>query len=242
MAGLDRPTVEALTAYGHAFGMVFQIVDDLLDLTATEEAARQAGPATTSSRACTRCPSSAPSPPAVPPPTSCTTCFGAPLSVAECDKALAIVRSGTGVRETIELGAAYVAKAADSVEELKPGPVTDALHAPRRPHCWPASPCPEPRRRATPLGATVVLLPPDEGCGRSSRARADLVSCRGGEWPGSPNTVRAGSTVRTRGALPAFERFSPLADAATSRPKPLGGGRADARSDPRGRPMLVPRS
>ena len=34
---LDRPAVEALTAYGRHLGMIFQIVDDILDLTATDE-------------------------------------------------------------------------------------------------------------------------------------------------------------------------------------------------------------
>ena len=37
VAGLDRPTIEALTAWGNAFGMVFQIVDDILDITDTTE-------------------------------------------------------------------------------------------------------------------------------------------------------------------------------------------------------------
>jgi heptaprenyl diphosphate synthase len=36
VAGLDRPMIDTLTTYGHAFGMVFQIVDDLLDVTATD--------------------------------------------------------------------------------------------------------------------------------------------------------------------------------------------------------------
>ncbi len=35
-ADLPRPQIDALTACGHAYGMVFQIVDDILDLTATE--------------------------------------------------------------------------------------------------------------------------------------------------------------------------------------------------------------
>ena len=37
VAGHDRPTIDALTEYGEAFGMVFQIADDLLDITATDE-------------------------------------------------------------------------------------------------------------------------------------------------------------------------------------------------------------
>jgi len=37
VGGLDRPAVESLTEYGRHAGMVFQIVDDVLDLTATDE-------------------------------------------------------------------------------------------------------------------------------------------------------------------------------------------------------------
>lgn len=37
-ADLDRSQIEDLTVYGENLGMVFQIVDDLLDLTATDEA------------------------------------------------------------------------------------------------------------------------------------------------------------------------------------------------------------
>ncbi len=37
LAGLSPSEVEALTNYGTAFGMVFQIVDDLLDIIATDE-------------------------------------------------------------------------------------------------------------------------------------------------------------------------------------------------------------
>jgi heptaprenyl diphosphate synthase len=36
-AGLDRSAVDALTRYGERVGMVFQIVDDILDVVATEE-------------------------------------------------------------------------------------------------------------------------------------------------------------------------------------------------------------
>ena len=37
VGGLDRPAVESLTEYGRHAGMIFQIVDDVLDLTATDE-------------------------------------------------------------------------------------------------------------------------------------------------------------------------------------------------------------
>src|SRR6478609_4503759 len=35
VAELPRPQIDALTTFGHSFGMAFQIVDDLLDVTAT---------------------------------------------------------------------------------------------------------------------------------------------------------------------------------------------------------------
>jgi heptaprenyl diphosphate synthase len=37
VGGLDRDAIEALTVYGHRYGMAFQIVDDVLDVVATDE-------------------------------------------------------------------------------------------------------------------------------------------------------------------------------------------------------------
>ena len=37
VADLPRPQIDALTTFGRGFGMAFQIVDDLLDLTSTDE-------------------------------------------------------------------------------------------------------------------------------------------------------------------------------------------------------------
>lgn len=37
VAASDRTTVDRLTTFGHAYGMAFQIVDDILDLVATDE-------------------------------------------------------------------------------------------------------------------------------------------------------------------------------------------------------------
>ena len=50
-----RPVViDALTEYGNAYGIVFQIVDDMLDITATKDSSASR-PGTTWSKACTRC-------------------------------------------------------------------------------------------------------------------------------------------------------------------------------------------
>jgi len=37
VAGADRKVIDRLTDFGHAYGMAFQIVDDILDLVATDE-------------------------------------------------------------------------------------------------------------------------------------------------------------------------------------------------------------
>ena len=37
VGGFDRPAIEAATVFGHRYGMAFQIVDDILDVVATEE-------------------------------------------------------------------------------------------------------------------------------------------------------------------------------------------------------------
>ena len=37
VAGADRKVVDRLTEFGHAYGMAFQVVDDILDLVATDE-------------------------------------------------------------------------------------------------------------------------------------------------------------------------------------------------------------
>lgn len=44
VGGLDRPAIDGLTSFGEAYGMAFQIVDDVLDLTSTaQELGKPAG-------------------------------------------------------------------------------------------------------------------------------------------------------------------------------------------------------
>ena len=121
--------IDALTELGHAYGMVFQIVDDILDLTATDEQlGKPAGhdlvegvytlPVIRTLAAGRRRRRR-----------SCGDLLGRPLDGAEVEKALAIVRSNGGVAEAVEVGTRYVARAEDACRGLPDGPATDALRA-----------------------------------------------------------------------------------------------------------------
>ncbi len=110
MGGLDRPDVEALTTFGHAFGMVFQIVDDVLDLTATEaQLGKPAGHDLVEGvytlpviRTLAAGGAAA---------AELRDLLGRPLEQVEGETALGIVRSNGGVAEAVEVGTHYVARA-----------------------------------------------------------------------------------------------------------------------------------
>lgn len=126
VAGFDRSWIDALTAYGDAFGMVFQIVDDLLDITSTDERlgkpaghdmvegvytlpvlrTLQAGGVAAA---------------------ELVSLLGKPLDSAERDKALDIVRSNGGVASAQRTAVEWAHRAADACVVLPDGPATDAL-------------------------------------------------------------------------------------------------------------------
>ncbi len=128
VAELDRPAIEALTAYGLAYGMVFQIVDDVLDITATEEQlgkpaghdmvegvytlpvlhTLQIGGVGAA---------------------ELTDLLGSPLNAVLRDKALSIVRAGAGVDVAISAARGYVMAAMDACAELPPSAATEVLLA-----------------------------------------------------------------------------------------------------------------
>ena len=126
VAGLDRPVVDALTEYGNAYGMVFQIVDDVLDLTATaEQLGKPAGHdmeegvytlpvlrTLTDGRAESD---------------ELRDLLGAPLGPDERDHALTLVRSGSGIESAVDAAQAYVTAAADACDMLGDGPIVEAL-------------------------------------------------------------------------------------------------------------------
>jgi heptaprenyl diphosphate synthase len=126
VAGYDRAIVDSLTAYGAAYGMVFQIVDDVLDLTATDEQLGKpaghdmeegvytlpvlhtlaAGGAAASELG---------------------SILGRPLNEVEREKVLHIVRSNGGVARAVERAGAFVEEAERACDALPQGVTTDAM-------------------------------------------------------------------------------------------------------------------
>lgn len=128
VAGFDRPVVDALTEYGNAYGMVFQIVDDVLDLTATSE--RLGKPAGhdmeegvyTLPVLLTLAGSGAA-------PGELRDLLGHPLDPAERDKALAIVRTESGIPAALDAAHRYADQAVSALAELPHTPAVAALRA-----------------------------------------------------------------------------------------------------------------
>ena len=128
VAGHDRPVVEALTEFGTAYGMVFQIVDDVLDLVATDvqlgkpaghdmvegvytlpvlHTLAEGGPAAT----------------------ELGSLLGKPLDPSERTKVLDIVRSGTGVDSAVAHARRFVERAEQACAALPAGEPTEAMRA-----------------------------------------------------------------------------------------------------------------
>ena len=128
VAGFDRPTIDALTEYGESFGMVFQIVDDLLDLTATDDQlGKPAGHdmvegvytlpvlRTLQSGGIAAA--------------SLLDLLGKPLEPSEREKALEIVRAHGGVASALVTARQWADRAVEACATLPPSAATDALRA-----------------------------------------------------------------------------------------------------------------
>ncbi|MGH9265062.1 MAG: polyprenyl synthetase family protein [Acidimicrobiales bacterium] len=118
-AGIDRPGVEALTAYGERVGMVFQIVDDILDVVATdEELGKPAGNDLVEGvytlpviRALASAESSQ----------TLRKLLGSPLEPDQVEAARAIVRSNGAVGAAVDVARRYAAESAELLEGVKAG-------------------------------------------------------------------------------------------------------------------------
>ena len=126
VAGHDRATVELLTEFGTAYGMVFQIVDDVLDIIATDdELGKPAGhdmeegvytlPVLHTLAAGGAAAS------------ELNGILGRPLEHAEREKVLDIVRSNGGVASAINRARDFVKVAESVCDRLPRGGATDAM-------------------------------------------------------------------------------------------------------------------
>ncbi|HSM66257.1 MAG TPA: polyprenyl synthetase family protein [Ilumatobacteraceae bacterium] len=127
-AGLDRPLVDALTEYGNSYGMVFQIVDDILDITATDEQLGKPaghdiveGVYTLPVLRTLAADSSAAA--------ELGDLLGAPLDAAAQDKALGILRSNHGVASAVETAQEYVDRAVAACDDFPDSAAAEALRA-----------------------------------------------------------------------------------------------------------------
>ena len=126
VSGFPRPIVEALTEFGEAYGMVFQIVDDLLDISATDEQlGKPAGHdmvegVYTLPVLHTLASGGVPA-------RELADLLGRPLSPVEKDKALSIVRTNGGVESAVALAQTYVATAEAACDQLPNSAATVAL-------------------------------------------------------------------------------------------------------------------
>ncbi|MBV8985312.1 MAG: polyprenyl synthetase family protein [Acidimicrobiia bacterium] len=121
-AQLPRTSVEALTVYGHRLGMVFQIVDDVLDVVCTDE---QLGKPSGNDlvqgvytlpviRAMVGAP-------------ELSSLLGAPLDSATMNKARDVVRSNGAISSALGVATGYAVEAERALDAMDPGPGVDAL-------------------------------------------------------------------------------------------------------------------
>jgi heptaprenyl diphosphate synthase len=128
VAGHSRDVIDALTAYGTAYGMVFQIVDDVLDLTATDaQLGKPAGHdmeegVYTLPVLHTLAAGGAAA-------DELASILGKPLNETERLHVLEIVRNGTGVATAIDAARSFVADAERACDALPQGITTDAMRA-----------------------------------------------------------------------------------------------------------------
>ncbi|OWY61664.1 hypothetical protein B7486_62585, partial [cyanobacterium TDX16] len=122
--GLGGDEKEALTEYGQGFGMAFQIVDDVLDVIATDEQlGKPAGhdllegvytlPVLRTM--------------AADPGGELRTLLGGPLDPSEWERARTLVRTSGAVEDSLAVAAEHVAAASAALERVGDGPSTTAL-------------------------------------------------------------------------------------------------------------------
>lgn len=127
VAELPREQIEALTVFGDRYGMAFQIIDDILDVVATDEQlGKPAGndlaegiytlPILRALREAAEGPKLA-------------ALLGGPLGPADVAHARDLVRATTGVTDAREVALHYCDEAIGAISGFEPGPAVDHLHS-----------------------------------------------------------------------------------------------------------------
>ncbi|MDP1794476.1 MAG: polyprenyl synthetase family protein [Acidimicrobiales bacterium] len=125
VAGLPRNQIDALTTYGDNYGMAFQLIDDVLDLVATdEELGKPAGndlvegvytlPVIRALGDGSIGPELAP-------------LLGSGIDTPTRDKAREMVRASDGIQYTIDRARDYLARGADAMGALPSNPARDGM-------------------------------------------------------------------------------------------------------------------
>ncbi len=122
--GLPRPEVEAVTAYGRAFGMVFQVRDDILDVIGTQAGLGKPPGQDLAEGVYTLPVLIALDDPVLGP--ELRPLLGQPLAPAERDTARAMVASSGAIPQAVDVARQYAADAMGALDGLPP-PLVDAL-------------------------------------------------------------------------------------------------------------------
>lgn len=129
VADLDRVEIDALTEFGLAYGMAFQIVDDILDIVATDEQlGKPAGHDLVEGAY------NLPVLRALAGPTGeeLASLLGAPIAGEQWERARALVRQSSGVDESMAVASAYVERAVEALDPFANRPAADALRGAAR--------------------------------------------------------------------------------------------------------------
>ena len=128
VANHDRKVIDALTSYGTSYGMVFQIVDDILDLTASDsELGKPAGHDMV--EGVYTLPVLLTMSGGAPGSEELSAMLGAPLTEEQQKRAIDIVRSGPGMDAAVVVARDYVRAAEDACSQMPAGDATDAFRS-----------------------------------------------------------------------------------------------------------------
>ena len=124
---LPRPTIESLTEFGLAYGMAFQVVDDILDVVATDEQLGKPAGNDLVEGIYTLPVIHSMADPTVGP--ELRDLLGGPIDATARDRARVLVRQGGGVDTALATARSWADKAAAALTDLPRTPAAEALRA-----------------------------------------------------------------------------------------------------------------